>query len=157
MPDWTCHERDIDQGLLDRKRVWRWPSVCRSQRRAPERSANTRLLAVFGPAARDVSSQARRRWPVAVGIGARQAKAALDAAPDKTGAIRRRLRRLGLFSAPAGFFREGRGKSFAAMRVHALTGGRVGPEPEGESRFKRAMVLALGPRMPAHSANEPVP
>ncbi|MGH6869682.1 MAG: metallophosphoesterase, partial [Methylocella sp.] len=34
-------ERDIDPGALGRNWVWRWPSACRSQKRALERSGST--------------------------------------------------------------------------------------------------------------------
>ncbi len=110
----------------DRKRIWR--GKCRSDPQAVaaavRQHAPSAVLVVFETGSlstwfhRDLTAQGLP----AVCIDARHAKAALDTAPNKTDA--NDADGLSLL-AEAGFFREVRVKSWEAMRVRTLAGGRA--------------------------------
>jgi transposase len=109
-----------------RKRIWR--GKCLSDPKlvaeAIRRHAPDAALVVFetGPLATWFHRELTADGLPAVCIDARHAKAALDTAPNKTDA--NDADGLSLL-AEAGFFREVRVKSPAAMRVRALIGGRA--------------------------------
>jgi transposase len=110
----------------NRKRIWR--GKCQSHPKAVaeaiRKHARDAVLVVFetGPLATWFHRCLVADGLPAVCIDARHAKAALNTAPNKTDA--NDADGLALL-AEAGFFREVRVKSFAAMRVRALIGGRA--------------------------------
>ena len=110
----------------DRKRIWRGKCLSHPQpvAEAIRQHAPDAVLVVFETGSlstwfhRDLTAEGLP----AVCIDARHAKAALDTAPNKTDA--NDADGLSLL-AEAGFFREVRVKSWEAMRVRALVGGRA--------------------------------
>lgn len=109
----------------DRKRIWRGkcPSHPEAVTEAIRKHAPAAVLVVFetGPLATWFHRCLVAESLPAVCIDARHAKAALDTAPNKTDS--NDADGLALL-AEAGFFREVRVKSFKAMQVRALIGGR---------------------------------
>ncbi len=109
----------------NRKRIWRGKCLShpKAVAEAIRKHAPDVVLVVFetGPLATWFHRKLTADGLPAVCIDARHAKAALDTAPNKTDA--NDADGLALL-AEAGFFREVRVKSWAAMRVRALIGGR---------------------------------